>query len=150
MCNGRFLFTFFTGCCFGHGLTVNGFWHPFNQQGLTLISAWMNNHMLSKLWDENTYQFLNFKGWIVEVWEWISSFIPHITGHVITYPYRGYMPQGVWSSLVQIGVSCWKGTWAFDNKKRQKRVTNRRMRRFSRFIFLSSGQSKAEWLIKGQ
>ena len=32
------------------------------------------------------YPFINFNGATFEVWEWISNFIPHFTGHVITYP----------------------------------------------------------------
>ena len=39
------------------------------------------------MWDEITYPFPNFKGGTVEVWEWISNFIPHFTMHVITYQY---------------------------------------------------------------
>ena len=31
------------------------------------------------------YSFPNFNGCSVEVWEWIDNFIPHITGHVITW-----------------------------------------------------------------
>ena len=23
----------------------------------------------------------------IEVWEWVSNFIPHFTGHMITYPW---------------------------------------------------------------
>ena len=38
------------------------------------------------MWDEITYPFPNFNGATVEVWEWISIFIPHEIGHVITYP----------------------------------------------------------------
>ena len=33
--------------------------------------------MPSKVWDEITYPFPNFNGVTVEVWEWISNFIPH-------------------------------------------------------------------------
>ena len=43
---------------------------PFKHQ-LTLIPAWMSNHMPSKVWDEITYPFLNF--------------IPHLTT-VVTAP----------------------------------------------------------------
>ena len=42
--------------------------------------------MPSKMWDEITYQFPNFNGYTVEVWEWISNFISHIIMDVITYP----------------------------------------------------------------
>ena len=38
------------------------------------------------VWDEIAYAFPNFNGYTVEVWEWISNFLPHLTGHVITYP----------------------------------------------------------------
>ena len=48
--------------------------------------------MASKVWDEITYPFSNFNGatvdvWIcatVEVWIWISNFIPLIIMDVIT------------------------------------------------------------------
>ena len=44
--------------------------------------------MQYKVWDEITYPFPNFNA-APEVWEWISSFIPHFTGHVIImYPCR--------------------------------------------------------------
>ena len=33
--------------------------------------------MLSQVWDEITYPFPNFNGCTMEVWEWISNFIPH-------------------------------------------------------------------------
>ena len=35
-----------------------------------------------------TYPLSNFNSTAVEVWEWISNFIPHFTGHVISYPCR--------------------------------------------------------------
>ena len=38
------------------------------------------------MWGEITYPFTNFNDAIVQVWEWISNFVPHITGNVITYP----------------------------------------------------------------
>ena len=40
--------------------------------------------MPSKVWDEITYPFPNFNGATVEVWVWISNFIPHIIMDVIT------------------------------------------------------------------
>ena len=52
----------------------------FYQHGLTVISAWISNHIHYNVWDEITYPFPNFNGCTVEVWEWISNFIPHI-GH---------------------------------------------------------------------
>ena len=53
---------------------------PFYQHGLTLIPAWISNYVHCKMWDEITYPSPNFNGCTVEVWEWISNFIPHITG----------------------------------------------------------------------
>ena len=42
---------------------------PFYKHSLTLITAWLwlSNHILSKVWDEITYPFLNFNGWTAEV-----------------------------------------------------------------------------------
>ena len=57
------------------------YWH-----GLSLISAWISNHMPDKVWDEITYPFSNFNCAAVEVWEWISNFTPHFTMDLITYP----------------------------------------------------------------
>ena len=41
------------------------------------------------VWDEITRPFSNFNGATVEVWKWITYFIPHFTGHVIIYPRLG-------------------------------------------------------------
>ena len=41
--------------------------------------------MPSKVWDEIINPFQNFNGCIVEVWEWISNFIPHFIMDEITY-----------------------------------------------------------------
>ena len=40
---------------------------PFYEHGLTLIPAWISNHMSSQMWDGITYPFLNFNGATVEV-----------------------------------------------------------------------------------
>ena len=61
------------------------YWH-----GLTLIPAWISNHMPSKVWEEIIYPFPNFNGCIVEVWEEISNFVTHFSGHMITYPCWGF------------------------------------------------------------
>ena len=53
--------------------------------------------MPSKVWDEIIYSFLNFNGCTVEVWEWISNFIPHIIGRVITYPRCEGAPDRVYT-----------------------------------------------------
>ena len=45
--------------------------------------AWKSNYIGSKVWYETTYSFLNFNGCTIEVWEWISNFIPHFMMRVI-------------------------------------------------------------------
>ena len=44
-----------------------------------------NNHVHYNVWDEITYPFSNLNGCTVESWEWIRTFIPHFTVHVITW-----------------------------------------------------------------
>ena len=41
---------------------------PFSYIGLTLIPAWTNNHMPSKVWDVIIHS-LNFSGCAIEVWK---------------------------------------------------------------------------------
>ena len=69
---------YFDPLCRGH----------FYWRGLTLNPAWISNHTHSKLWvwDKITCPFPNFNGATVEVWEWISNFIPHLIMYIITYP----------------------------------------------------------------
>ena len=43
---------------------------PLLQTWLTLIPAWISNHMLSKVWEEITHAFPNVNGCTIEVWEW--------------------------------------------------------------------------------
>ena len=61
-------------------------WDHFYQHDLTLIPAWISNYSHYNVWDEIIYPFPNFNGCTVDVWEWISNFIPNLTDHVITYP----------------------------------------------------------------
>ena len=42
---------------------------PFYKHGLYLIPAQISKYIHYKVWDEITYQFLNFNGTTVEVWE---------------------------------------------------------------------------------
>ena len=51
-----------------------------------VINSGISNHMTHKIWNEITYQFPNFNGATVEVWEWISCFTLHCVMGVITYP----------------------------------------------------------------
>ena len=48
--------------------------------------SFANNQAPSKVRHEITCPFPNFNGATVEVWEWISNFIPPFTMDVITYP----------------------------------------------------------------
>ena len=50
--------------------------------------ARQSNLMSIKMWDELTYISLNFNDATVEVWEFISNYIPHIMVDMITYPYQ--------------------------------------------------------------
>ena len=63
---------------------IMAWWHQwhFYKHGLTLIPAWISNHMTSKVWDE----FPNVNSATVQVWEWISHFTPQFIMDVITYP----------------------------------------------------------------
>ena len=75
-------------------------WQLSSGQGLyydlgPLLLTWFNfNHNMDKIlhplkaWGEITYPFLNFNGCTVEVYEWISNFIPYFIMDVITYPCR--------------------------------------------------------------
>ena len=49
--------------------------------GLTLMPAWISNHMFSKVWHESTYPLPNCCA--VDVWELISNFIPYFIMNVI-------------------------------------------------------------------
>ena len=52
---------------------------------IDFIPAWMNYYIHQNVWDEITYPFPNFNGFTVEVWQWISNFIPRFMMDVITY-----------------------------------------------------------------
>ena len=54
---------------------------------MTFSYALISNHIHYNEWDEITYPFPNFNSAAVEVWDRISNFIPHFSGHVITYPW---------------------------------------------------------------
>ena len=59
---------------------------PFYWRDLTLIPTWISNDIYYYVWDEITYLLPNVNGSTIEVWEWISNFILHFTGLVLTYP----------------------------------------------------------------
>ena len=53
---------------------------------INLLPAQISNYILYDVWNEITCPFPNFNSATFEVLEWISNFIPHFTGHVITHP----------------------------------------------------------------
>ena len=59
---------------------------PFHQYGLTLFQGWGVYHMPSKVWDKISYPFPNSNGCTIEICDTISTFTPHFTMDVITYP----------------------------------------------------------------
>ena len=48
-------------------------------------TAWIGNHMPSKVLNENIYPFPNFNAYTAEVWEWISKLIQHFVMDIISY-----------------------------------------------------------------
>ena len=42
----------------------------------------MSNHIHYKVWDEIIYSFPNFNSATIEIWEWISHFIPHLCDYL--------------------------------------------------------------------
>ena len=62
---------------------VTGHLEPFS---LTiLISAWISNHIPSKVWGEITYQLPNFNDCNIAIWECISNSIVHFIMDMITH-----------------------------------------------------------------
>ena len=61
-------------------------WGSFYYHELTLIPAWISNHMPSKVYEEITYPFPNFNSVTIEVWQWIDNFITLYIMNEITYP----------------------------------------------------------------
>ena len=59
-------------------------WGPFYWHVLISIPVWKSNHIHYEVLDEITYPLLNFNAVILEFWEWISNFTPHLTGPMIS------------------------------------------------------------------
>ena len=65
-------------------------YETFSEKQGALLLKWFNfdpsgNYIRHKGWNEIIQLLANFNGATVEVWEWVSNFIPHFTTHVITY-----------------------------------------------------------------
>ena len=58
---------------------------PRSLTWITFNPLWIS-HSPIIVWDEITYPFPNFNGCILELWQWKSNFILHLSGHAITYP----------------------------------------------------------------
>ena len=50
---------------------------PLCYYGLISIPPWIISHIHYNVWGEITYALWNISGATNEVWEWISTFIPH-------------------------------------------------------------------------
>ena len=66
------------------------------ENGLTLIPAWISNHMPSKMGVKLLIRS-HFNGYTVEVWEWKSNLISRFIMNVITYPWWYW----IWTMLVK-------------------------------------------------
>ena len=78
---------------------------------MNLIPALISNYVHYKVWDEITYLFPNYNGPTVEVWEWISDFIPPFTGHHSRYH--------SWSCVSINSVTSPKDQWVNTLRPRQ-------------------------------
>ena len=52
---------------------------------INLNTAWISNPIPTQVGDEITYPLPNLNGYTVEVWEWITNFMPHIMMDEIIY-----------------------------------------------------------------
>ena len=41
---------------------------------------WISNYTSYNVLHEITYPFPNYNSWAIEVWEWVSNFIPQLLG----------------------------------------------------------------------
>ena len=82
------------------------YWGSFYQHGLT-FQAWIHYDV----WEEMTNPFPNLNSTAVEVWEWISNFVPHFTEYMymITYPCWDYS----WIMLLK-GWGDWVECWSWN------------------------------------
>ena len=53
----------------------------------SILLTWVSNYIHHKVWNEIAYPFSNFTSATVEVWNILVNFIPHFTGHLISYPW---------------------------------------------------------------
>ena len=53
---------------------------------IDIVFTYLVTYITSRVWYEIIYPFPNFNGCTVEIWEYISFFIPYLINDVITYP----------------------------------------------------------------
>ena len=81
------------------------YWDTFHRHILTLISACISNYVHYNVWDEITYPFPNFNGGTVEVWEWISYFVPHfLLGMIIRK--LNMLITGIYIWFIHCNIPC--------------------------------------------
>ena len=106
------------------------------------MKKWISNCIRYNVWDEITDPSPNFNGATVEVWEWISNFIPHFTGYVITYSYQA----NSWSTLVKRALyQCTdKRSCSLTRKENQTfKILNQH------YMYLTENRIKWENLFRG-
>ena len=85
--------------------------NPFCLHGLTLITAWICYPMPSKMWGEITYPFLNFNCVSIEIYDWISNFVPHLIINIATNPSMGSKLNHIGKRGPRSGGLCMRGCW---------------------------------------
>ena len=102
-------------CSYNQGPLLLGCW--------TLISAWRNNHMPSKVWEEITYQCPNIRSYTIEIWEFTSS--NEVGGGILDSPRPSvcllttWFPQHISSLLLNFNF---KFHMHIDGGRRQKPI----------------------------
>ena len=63
--------------------------------------------MQSNVWDEITYPFLNFNGYTIEVWEWISNLIPlYQVYNYLSMLWLELNHNKMWALCIILGMYC--------------------------------------------
>ena len=90
------------------------------------------------MWDKITYPIPNFNCAAVEVWEWMSNFVPHFPEHVITYPM-------LWLKLIHVSK---RGPRTNDFTSYQNHYSVVFLK--LPFIYLLKRVSKLGWIIRNR
>ena len=107
---------------------------PFCYHGLAMIPACICNRVNFGVWDGVACPFPDFGGATVEVWEWMSDFVAHITGHAIACPCWDWG----WTMLVEGApghLSTWTIPFLVILSKQRTTTLSRVIRFFSFFIY---------------